>query len=366
MSKIAIKRLTKSDLTLFTWHFKHMNAGNQKSINLNADIFIEKLYPDLPDFSTQKGKTSFLIDVSIYGPGAAPKHSLARKIVKGAAYKNWRLNGEFVNNPIESPERYNELREGDFAIMIFGGESIPDELKLILVAANVSEDESLHARILSLLNGASMRAFSSAELETVVDHPDIDDSHAARIMDIEGALEDASQGGLVGVEQLKRWSSKRNVSKDDLRKARDATDAIGALGEEFVNYYLSELQGSGAITSYKWSSSENAIEAFDFVVGANNYIDVKSTSGGFGHKIHISINELLHMKEFSDYRIYRIYDIYKKRAKLKISKPMQEFAVAVLARLDPVVPGVRVDNISVSPEVLEFEDEIEIEIFSLG
>ncbi|VVP16152.1 hypothetical protein PS858_03568 [Pseudomonas fluorescens] len=366
MSKIAIKRLTKSDLTLFTWHFKEMNAGNQKSINLNADVFIERLYPDLPAISTQKGKTSFLVDVSIYGPGVAPKHSLARKIVKGAAYKNWRLNGEFINNPIESPERYNELREGDFAIMIFGGESIPDELKLILVAENVVEDEKLHARIFSLLHGASMRALSSAELETVVDHPDIDDSHAARVMDIDGALEDASQGGIVGVEQLQKWSSKRKISKDDLRKARDATDAIGALGEEFVNYYLSELLSSGSISSYKWSSTENAIEAFDFVVGDDNYIDVKSTVGGFGHKIHISINELLHMRELSNYRIYRIFDVYKKRAKLKISKPMQEFAVSVLERLDPVSPGVRVDNISVSPEVLEFEDEIEIEIFALG
>ncbi|MCF5393021.1 hypothetical protein GIV99_28485, partial [Pseudomonas syringae] len=79
MSKIAIKRLTKSDLTLFTWHFKEMNSGNQKSINLNANVFIDKLYPDLPNISAQKGKTTFLVDLSIYGPGAAPKHSLARK-----------------------------------------------------------------------------------------------------------------------------------------------------------------------------------------------------------------------------------------------------------------------------------------------
>lgn len=360
MSKIAIKRLTKSDLTLFTWHFKEMNAGNQKSINLNADIFIEKLYPDLPAISTQKGKTSFLVDLSIFGPGPTSRHSLARKIVKGAAYKNWRLNGEFINNPLETPERYNSLREGDFAIFIFAGEPAPEELKLILVSSHVVEDEKLHSRILSLLGRASMREISISELESVVNYADIEDSHAARIMDIEGALEDASQGGIAGVQQLKRWSSKRNISKDDLRKARDKIDAVGALGEEFVNSFLSDCLIGGEIASYKWVSNENAVEAYDFLIGNNKFVDVKSTSGGFGQKIHISINELLHMKDFADYRIYRVFGVYNRKARLRISQPMQDFATSILSKLDPVIPGVRVDSVSVSPDILEFGEEIEI------
>jgi hypothetical protein len=52
--RIAIKRLTASDLTLFEWHFRNENAGNQKSINLNADIFIDQMFPSLPEVAQLK------------------------------------------------------------------------------------------------------------------------------------------------------------------------------------------------------------------------------------------------------------------------------------------------------------------------
>ena len=45
INKLALKRLTASDLTLFEWHFNYRNAGNQKAINLNADVFKDQLYP---------------------------------------------------------------------------------------------------------------------------------------------------------------------------------------------------------------------------------------------------------------------------------------------------------------------------------
>ena len=47
MDKLALKRLTASDLTFFEWHFKNRNVGNQKAINLNADVFSDQLYPAL-------------------------------------------------------------------------------------------------------------------------------------------------------------------------------------------------------------------------------------------------------------------------------------------------------------------------------
>lgn len=366
MSKIAIKRLTKSDLTLFTWHFKEMNSGNQKSINLNANVFIDKLYPDLPNISAQKGKTTFLVDLSVYGPGAAPKHSLARKIVKGAAYKNWRLNGEFIGNPLDAPERYNGLREGDYGILIFAGEPVVDELKLILVSANHDDDKVFHSQIMSAMSGESMKAFNSAELDELVRCSGVDSAHAARLVDIDGAFEDAAQGGISGVQALQKWSAKRKISKDDLRKARDRAEAIGTIGEEFVDYYLGSRVLSGEIKKYKWASNDNAIEAYDFIIDDVEYIDVKSTFGAFEQKIHISINELLHMRDLSDYKLYRVYSVEGKSAKLRISSSLQIFASDVLKRIDPIVSGVRVDNISVSTEVLDFGDEIDIEIFSLA
>ncbi|MCF5360164.1 protein NO VEIN domain-containing protein, partial [Pseudomonas syringae] len=96
------------------------------------------------------------------------------------------------------------------------------------------------------------------------------------------------------------------------------------------------------------------------------YIDVKSTFGAFEQKIHISINELLHMRDLSDYKLYRVYSVEGKKAKLRISSSLQFFASDVLKRIDPIVSGVRVDNISVSTDVLDFGDEIDIEIFSLA
>jgi len=48
VKKLALKRLTKSDVTIFEWHLRNRNAGNRKSINLNADVFVTEMYPSVP------------------------------------------------------------------------------------------------------------------------------------------------------------------------------------------------------------------------------------------------------------------------------------------------------------------------------
>ena len=112
VKKLALKRLTKSDLTIFEWHFRNRNAGNQKSINLNADVFVNELYPAVPTVALTNGN-EMPVSVSIFGPGVKTELALARKIIKGAAYKNWRLNGEFIFNPAGDPDRFNVLLPGD-------------------------------------------------------------------------------------------------------------------------------------------------------------------------------------------------------------------------------------------------------------
>ncbi|WP_122560289.1 hypothetical protein [Pseudomonas viridiflava] len=67
-----------------------------------------------------------------------------------------------------------------------------------------------------------------------------------------------------------------------------------------------------------------------------------------------------------EYRIYRIYSVDGKKAKLRVSEPLKTFAGEILGRIDPVKQGVRVDNISVSAELLMFGPEMNIEIFTLG
>lgn len=125
--KLAVKRLTASDLTFFEWHFRNHNAGNQKAINLNADVFVDELYPALPELSIDSGKVP--VDISVFGPNGKGLQNLQRKIVKFGTYKNWRLNGEFIYNPNEDPGRYNVLSPGDFAFLEFSGAALPASLK---------------------------------------------------------------------------------------------------------------------------------------------------------------------------------------------------------------------------------------------
>lgn len=71
MSRIAVKTLTGSDLTLFEWHFRNKNAGNQKSINLNANIFIDELYPYLSNTDVGGARVGFQSTFTSTGLGRA-------------------------------------------------------------------------------------------------------------------------------------------------------------------------------------------------------------------------------------------------------------------------------------------------------
>ena|SRR2546427_4177546 len=144
--KLCVKRLTDSDLTFFEWHFRNRNAGNQKAINLNADVFVSILFPVLPDIARRRGGR-LPVDLFIFGPGLKPEYNLQRKIVKIGSYKNWRLNGEFIYNPENDPERFNCLRAGDFAVIEFQGDVEPEAARMVIVSAAVAEDRTLCAQI---------------------------------------------------------------------------------------------------------------------------------------------------------------------------------------------------------------------------
>jgi len=45
--KLALKRLTASDLTLFKWHFQTHPAGKQKAFILDAGVLVTELLPRL-------------------------------------------------------------------------------------------------------------------------------------------------------------------------------------------------------------------------------------------------------------------------------------------------------------------------------
>lgn len=366
LQKLALKRLSASDLTFFEWHFIHRNAGNQKAINLNADVFIGQLYPNLPGIAEGQGDR-LPVDLYLYGPGLAGEYNLQRKIVKGETYKNWRLNGEFVHNPPDDSDRFNVLIAEDIAVFSFRGELFPHAASIFFIAANQPEDSDLHHEFMKLIGSGrrSMIDISQRQLAEIIQRVDTPDIHPLYDLLLDDALEDAAQNGIVGIRRLRSKASRRRISHETLRQARENGGRIGRRGEEFVYYYLANQKLNRQIIDFRWIADENAISPYDFEVATENglvLVDVKSTETGFNNSIHISYNELLQMREATSYDLYRLYEVGDTYAQLRIARGLKDFAETVLATLEQLPNGVRSDSISVTPDILNFESPLSLEI----
>lgn len=354
--KFAVKRLTASDLTLFDWQFKNRNVGGQKSINLNANVFIDELFPSLPDASAEtNGRIP--LDLYIYGPGHSGVHNLQRKILKGTTYKNWRLDGEVIANPESQPDRYNILEPGDFAVFDFQGRILPASAKMVLASQSVAEDRLIHERLLALLGGRSMVAVTLAQLRTIADRLR-DDEHPFHELTLDAELEDAALGGVRGTKILRRRQATRMLTRDELQRARKMAEEVGRTGEEFVFQHLMRLKGAGAILDFEWTSDTNAVAPYDFLVifptRQEVAIDVKSTSGEFDRPIHVSGAELIEMTSARRYDIYRVYEVSESSAVLRVAEGVGELAVLILASFERLPTGVQVDSVSVDVGTLPF------------
>jgi len=332
IGKLAIKQLTASDLTLFEWHFKNRNAGNQKAINLNAAIFIDELYPGVPELAA-KNAGRIPLDLFLYGPGLEPEYNLQRKIVKFGTYKNWRLDGEFIFNPDTSPERFNKLEPGDFVMLEFSGEGVPISARAVFVAEAVDADKALHAALRKVLGTQAMITLPPSTLAAIVDGAKPPAGHPARQLVVDAALEDVALGGAAGGKTLRQ--SGRNMSRADLQKAKEAADQCGRQGEEFLNEYLLGLQKAGQISAFEWVADRNVISPFDFRVEKiqkSTFLEVKSTTGEFKRPVHVSLAELSCMaEEVDDCHLYRVYSIREDA----ISSPPARASPPFLPQLQP-------------------------------
>jgi Domain of unknown function (DUF3883) len=360
--RIALKRLTPSDLTLFEWQFRNRYAGNQKSINLNADVFIEQLFPALPEAAVDTGGR-FPLDLSIYGPGHSGLHNLQRKILKGGTYKNWRLDGEYITNPENEQGRYNALQAGDFAIFEFQGRLVPAAAKLILVAQALPVDRPLHALLDTFLGARKMMAVAVADLQTIGNQFN-DDAHPFRELTIDAALEDAALGGVKGIRTLHQRPAARALSREELQRARRVGEEVGRAGEELVCQYLITLKARGAIEDFTWTAGQNAVAPYDFLIvltgGTEIAVDVKSTSGEFERSIHISYAELTEMTGARRYDIYRVYGVGEASGAMRISENTGPFAATVLRGMNMPV-SVTVDSVSVDVAAIPFGGQIRLE-----
>ena len=363
ISKLALKRLTASDLTFFEWHFKNRNAGNQKAINLNANVFAEQLYPKI-DIIAKERQNKLGIDLWIAGPAAAEPVNLQRKIIKGTSYRNWRLDGEFVYNPEGTPERFNMLRPDDIALLGFEGELAPDTVTLLMVGKDAPEDQILFQGLDDILGSHSMVILESDALGELCDRLGVPQSHPVWLVVSDEDLLEAAVGQATAVDRLLKRPRSARLSLDDLRKARRAAEEIGRLGEELVDIHLRERLAAGGITNYEWVSDINAIAPYDFRFrGAGSWekLEVKTTAGDFSREFYLSLNELREMVHGEEeYSIGRVYQASHAGAKLRYSKHLQTYGQSILGAFSGFPPGVTPNGVTIHPDEEMFGDEINL------
>ncbi len=141
--KLALKKLTKSDLTIFKWQFENQpgKKSKQKAINLNSNVFIEQLYPGLPNSSAlTDGRMEVLTE--IHGPRKGEEvHQASKRTITAASstQKNWRLGGSLIPNPQDQPLRYSGLKPDDLVLFDFVGDDVPEKVRMFLITKSDSE-----------------------------------------------------------------------------------------------------------------------------------------------------------------------------------------------------------------------------------
>lgn len=368
--RYAIKKLTRSDLTFFEYQFRRQQAGNQKSINLNRNVFVDLIFP-AAGLAAGGVARQFPVPVSIYGPGLhAQPHMLTRKIIAaGGSQKNWRLNGEFVPDPDFDRARYHRLAEDDMAVFGFdGANGLPIAVFMVLLSQSEGVDSALLREAETFLAGRSMAALSAAQVERMVQSSPA--NHPLRELletERDEAMLEASLGSAAGVAKLLRQPSSRRMTAEALATARQSAEAAGRNGEILVDVWLRKRVRDGTLVSSDWIAEVNAVNPWDFNVaepGGNSVrVEVKATTGAFERALHISQAEILSAatagKERTD--IYRVFALSADGGYLRICRDVRNFAEGVALAASGFPRGVVPDSYSVSPASIgTWEDAIEI------
>lgn len=365
--KLALKRLTASDLTLFKWHFQHHPAGKQKGFNLDTSVLVTRLYPKLGEPALVP-QPRFPLDLYLHGPGLAPVNNLQRKILK--QQKNWRLNGELIYNPVESPELYNILAPGDYAFFEFSGDVNPTTANVVLISCALTVDVGIHTELVRRFPEGSMWVLEESLILEVLAAAAPPTGHPLYNWVETSFLEDAALGGMRGVDAINSRRGGRGISPEDFMRSRRTAEATGVAGEELLNAWFEGERQAERVKAFEWTASINAVSPYDFRVTKSNgevrLVDAKSTVGGFNNPIHLSLNELkvaVHGPE--PYDIYRLYDVDEYGAKMRIAQNIGPSLCSVLAALNALPEGVTVDGFSIRPECVGFlEKEITLVDFS--
>ncbi|MCU1631532.1 MAG: hypothetical protein JWM61_184 [Micrococcaceae bacterium] len=361
MERLALKRLTASDLTLFEAMYRTIDAGNQKSINLNRDVFIDDLYPGLPSLSPTGAR--FPIDLDLLGPAGKPTHNLQRKILGGGgAYKNYRLNGEFIYGPEDDTARYDALQPGDLAVFEFDGELSPHAARLAIISGTSASDAALHARLDALLGNRKMAQVQPGDLLAAAEGAALPEEHSFwTIAAATGELSGITDGPLRPLAGRRR-RRRPKVPKSRVQAAAQAAQEVGDLGESLVDQHLRQRETAGDLRDVVWVAWDDAFAPEDFTYRNNDeslvHLDVKTTTGVHDNPFYLSRAELEEAASVDDYRIYRLSGLKQERddwtGELRVAVVSADWAREALAALEDLPDGLAVPTVLVEPRVLPF------------
>ncbi|MGM9600156.1 MAG: protein NO VEIN domain-containing protein [Faecousia sp.] len=357
MEKLAVKKLTHSDLTFFQCYYSAQKEkkSKQKALNLNSDVLVDELYPELKNITAT---TRIPVSLYIYGPGIEEVHVLQRKILKSRGSKNWRLNGELVYSPEDNLDRYKSLKPGDIVVLGFDGKLKPSSIFADFLSDSIEEDYALWEKLDDFLSGKTMKSIEPSRLRELSESIYLPPEHSIYRFFLDEDMVSVAEGDTEAILHVYKRSG-TVMTADELVTAKEKAAHIGSCGEELVSQYFERLLDNGEISDFTWTSRENAVAPYDFEVkeldGSVYRLDVKSTTGKFEAKIHISGAELLTMAEDTPaYKLFRVYEISEDCAKLRIAPRMSDYAKSVLKVLSALPKGISVDSVSCDPRLLDF------------
>jgi hypothetical protein len=356
--KIAVKRLRSSDLSLFKSYLtRGLTRGKQKGFNLDKAILEGEFFPSLWEALLTKPKKAVHVDLLLNGPGMRGAESLSRKVKIDA--KNFRLNGEVVANPESDPGRYDSLRLNDFAILEFGGHQVPTSVRVLLIAEGESQDRKLHEVLAARFPTGSMHVLSGEQLSSLIQAADPDPAHPVRSWAEDPPLEEVAAGSVDAIERLNKGPAHRGLSLEELQDAKAAAELTGQRGEALVDAFLAGGLLVG-LSSYEWTSNENAIAPYDFgitVAATRRNVDVKSTSGPFENPMHLSLNEVrVACAGQEPYDLFRVFKVDASSGRLRIARDVGPALLPVLKGLSNLPAGVTVDSLSIKPSFFQFDE----------
>lgn len=274
--------------------------------------------------------------------------------------KNWRLNGDFIEDPPGEPNRFDPaLQEGDLALIGFDGQEWPTGAVVVLLAQSTA-DAILMTDLSQMVKKGigSMVKLPPDYLQSFADRHVLPDGHVIRTLAgdpvVAAALEEIAQGDLAAATKIRKRRPSRPITAEEHAAAIEAQRLTGLLGEKLVDAHLLTAHEDGG-PAHRWMWPDSAAHPYDFELldatnAVNTVIDAKSTAHGWPADFFMSSGELDYAANSSvPYRIYRLTEVGPQGAWLRLSGDIRPFAKAVVQTfIGAAPPGTRATTIAIS------------------